>query len=235
MSRARLLALVVAAAVLITGPWWGARALRPLRFFGVRRVEVVGARYLAPEAIAGALGLGERASIFEDLRLLERRVRALSGGGIAGVHVARRLPGTLRVEVREELPVALAEGPAGLVTVGGDGHPLPYDVTATPVDAPLLARIDGPVVRVLATIQATDLGLYAEISAARSRGGEVVLELNEGRVLLAPPMDAGVVRSVSAVRRDLAARSLPWLELDARYRGWVIVRRRAGQVGGGAA
>ncbi len=105
----------------------------------------------------------------------------------------------------------------------------------TPVDAPLLARIDGPVVRVLATIQATDLGLYAEISAARSRGGEVVLELNEGRVLLAPPMDAGVVRSVSAVRRDLAARSLPWLELDARYRGWVIVRRRAGQAGDGAA
>lgn len=233
MSRARGVALVVAAAVLITAPWWGPRALRPLRFFGVRRVEVVGARYLAPEAIAGALGLGERAGIFEDLRLLERRVGAL--GGIAGVQVARRLPGTLRVEVREALPVALAQGPAGLVAVGGDGHPLPYDVTATPVDAPLLARIDGPVVRVLATIQATDLGLYAEISAARSRGGEVVLELNEGRVLLAPPMEGSVVRSVSAVRRDLAVRSLPWLELDARYRGWVIVRRRAGQVGGGAA
>lgn len=231
MSRLRVVALVAAAAVLITAPWWGPRALRPLRFFDVRRFEVVGARYLAPEAIVGALGLGERASIFEDLRLLERRVSAL--GGIAGVHVARRLPGTLRVEVREEEPVALAEGPAGLVAVGGNGHPLPYDVTATPVDAPLLARIDAPLVRVLATIQATDLGLYAEISAARSRAGEVVLELSEGWVLLAPPTDAGVVRSVSAVRRDLAARSLPWLELDARYRGWVIVRRRAGQVGGG--
>jgi hypothetical protein len=223
----------VLAAVLVASPWWGPRALRPLRFFGARRFEVVGARYLAPETVARALGLGERASIFEDLGLLERRVAAL--GGIESVHVARRLPGTLRVEIREVEPVALAEGPDGLVAVGSDGHPLPYDVTAVPVDAPLVARLDGPVVQALVTIQATDLGLYAEIAAARSRGGEVVLELTEGRVLLAPPVDAGVVRSVSAVQRDLAARSLMWRELDARYRGWVIVRRRVGQAGGGAA
>jgi len=222
--------VAVVVAALALSPWWVAPVLRPLRFFDVRRVEVVGSRYLAPEVVARALGLAERASVFEDLGVLESRVREL--GGIAEVHLARRLPGTLVVRIRELEPVALAEGPDGLVAVGPDARPLPYDVAAAPVDAPVLARVDRSVLRVLETIQATDLGLYAEISSARSRGGDVVLELDGGRVLLAPPVDAGVVLSVSAVRRDLAARSLAWRELDARYRGWVVVRRAAGRAAG---
>ncbi len=38
------------------------------------------------------------------------------------------------------------------------------------------------------------------------------------------PVDAGVVRAVAAVERDLAARSQRWTELDGRYAGWVVVR-----------
>jgi hypothetical protein len=33
-----------------------------------------------------------------------------------------------------------------------------------------------------------------------------------------------VVRSVSAVRRDLDGRGQAWGELDGRFRGWVVVR-----------
>lgn len=217
--------------VLAASPWWGPTVLRQFRFFAVRRVEVSGVRYLAPEAVVRAMGLGERASVFEDLDALGHRVRSL--GGVDEVRVSRRLPGTLRVEVREQAPVGLVAGPDGLVAVGRGGRPLPYDVAAVPVDAPVMARVEEPVLEVLATVQGADPGLYAEISAARSLGGAVVLELNEGRVLLAPPVDGGVVRSVSAVWRDLGARSIPWRELDARYRGWVVVRPRSRQGGSG--
>ena len=48
-----------------------------------------------------------------------------------------------------------------------------------------------------------------------------------GRVRLGLPVDPEVVRSVSAVRRDLAASGRQWRELDGRYRGWIVVRRAA--------
>ncbi|MBI4541647.1 MAG: FtsQ-type POTRA domain-containing protein [Gemmatimonadetes bacterium] len=217
--------MAAAALVLVatTAPWWGPAVLEPLSFFAVRRVEVVGARYLPAEAIVAALGLGDRASVWENPGRLERRLRAL--GGIDRARVVRRLPGTLRVTVREVEPVALAPGPDGLVAVAGDGRPLPYDPTTAPVDAPVLARAERPLLAVLATIQATDPGLFSEIAAARAAGGgEVVLELSDGRVRLGTTVDPEVVRSVSAARRDLVSRGRPWSELDARFRGWVIAR-----------
>ncbi len=216
----------VAAAVLaaVTSPWWGPAALRPLTFFGVRRVEVTGARYLAPEAVVRALELGPGASVFDDLDALAARVRDM--GGVAESRVRRRLPATLRVEIREVEPVAFAEGPGGLVPVSRDGRPLPFDATASPVDAPVVPRADRRLLEALATVQAADLTLYASVAAASAtRGGEVVLELNGGRVRLAMPVEPAVVRAVAAVRNDLVARRVAWRELDGRFRGWVVVRK----------
>ena len=234
MERWKRRLLWVTALLVAAVPWWGPVALRPLAFFAVRHVEVAGVRYLPVDTVVRAMGLGAGASVWEDRGTLERRL--LATPGIAEVHVERELPATLRVTVREVEPVALAEGPAGLVPLGADGRPLPYDPASAPVDAPVLERLDTVVLAALARIQATDPGLFAAVSAARTvRGGSVELDLREGVVRLGSPVELEVVRSVSAVRRDLESRSVPWRELDARFKGWVIVRPRAVAVPGGAA
>jgi len=235
-ARMRRVALAVLVFGACAAPWWGPAVMRPLSFFAVRRVEVVGARYLSPDAVVRALALGDPASVWDDRGVLERRLRAMPG--VAEARVERRLPGMLRVTVREVEPVALAEGPDGLVPVGGDGHPLPYDPASAPVDAPVLERVGPVVLAALVQIQLTDPGLFADVSAAReSRGGAVELELKDGIVRLGTPVEPEVVRSVSAVRRDLEVRSTLWRELDARFHGWVIVRPRAAATAtaGGAA
>ena len=227
MSRVKPVAIAVAVAAAIASPWWGPWALGHFRFFAVRSVEVNGARYHAPAAIAAALGLGPDASVWGNTAAMERRVAAVPG--VRSAEVRRRLPGTLVVTIGEVEPVALAEGPAGLVAVDADGQPLPYDPAVAPVDAPVVDRPDAQLASALATVRATDLGLFADIAAGRAAaaGGAVVLDLEEGRLRVGTPLDPAVVQAVAAVRRDLAARGQRWAELDGRFRGWVVVRRPA--------
>jgi hypothetical protein len=218
-------ALVAGAAAIVLSPLWGPPALRPFRFFAVRRVELVGVRYLSPELVTGALGLRKDASVWDRIGPPAGRVRVLPG--VAEAEVTRRLPATLRVEVREIEPVALASGPEGLVPVGPDARPLPYDPTRVAVDAPVVASAGRPLVAALAAVRAADPGFFGEVASARA-GPAGSLELDvEGRgcVRLALPVVAAVVQAVAAVERTLAARSEAWRELDGRYAGWVVVRR----------
>lgn len=223
--RVRRVVIVAAVPVVVGAYWWGPLALGQFGFFAVRRIEVVGARYLAPATVIGALGLKRGASVWTDLGALEQRVTSL--GGIASVSVSRHLPATLRVEVTEAEPVALAAGPSGLVPVGTDGRPLPYDPATAPVDAPVVERAAPPLIAALAEVESADPALFGDISAARTDGGAgggVVLELDNGRLLLGTPVDPAVLRAMSAVRRDLGSRGRSWEELDGRFRGWVVVR-----------
>lgn len=196
-------------------------------YFAVRQVEVVGARYLAPDDIAARLGLDASASVWAPLSGLEAALRDMPG--LSGVRVTRRLPGTIVVEVVEREPVALADGPAGLVAIAADGGALPYDASVGPVDAPLVERPDTALVRGLAVVQQTDPELFAAAIAARSDGG-LALELTEGRIRLGAPVSPEAVQAVAAVRRDLAARGAAWREVDGRFAGWVVVRPGAGGV-----
>jgi hypothetical protein len=223
VNRWRWLARSAVVLVVLSAYWWMPMALRPLSFFGVRRVEVRGARYLSPSVVVMAMGLRPEASVFDNLRDIERRLSAVRG--VASVTVARLLPATLRVEIMEVEPVALAEGPDGLVPVGRDGRPLPYDVVESPVDAPIVPGADKLLLEALQQVQVTDLGLYGDVAAARSSGGELVLDMTRGRVRLDVPVDPEVVRSVSAVRRTLDSLRVSWRELDGRFRGWVVVRK----------
>jgi cell division septal protein FtsQ len=211
--------------LVVSSPLWGRVALRPFDFFAVRRVELRGVRFLAPEAVTGALRLRREASVWDRLGPLASRVRSL--GGVAEVAVSRRLPGTLRVTVREVEPVALAAGDEGMIPVGVDGRPLPYDPARVTVDVPVIERPETALVAALAAVRAADPTLFAEIAAARrERSGSVELDLEgRGRIRLGMPVDPAVVRAVAAVERDLVARSQPWRELDGRFAGWVVVRR----------
>jgi cell division septal protein FtsQ len=219
-------ALVLAGAALAgAAPWWAPPLLRRSSFFAVRRVEVVGVRYLAPTQVVAAMGLRVHASVWSSLPALEQRLGGLPG--VATAKVSRRLPSTLRVAVTEVEPVALAVGPSGLVPVGRDGRPLPYDPATTPVDAPVVKRADARVLEALDVVRLSDPRLFAALTAARADGaggGEIVLELEQGRLRLGTPVDPAVVRAVAAVARDLAHLGRPWRELDGRFKGWVVVR-----------
>jgi cell division septal protein FtsQ len=222
--RRERVALAVGLAGLVTAPLWGPWSLSHFGFFAVQRVEVQGARYLAPAAVVAGLALMPGASVWANTKTMERRVGALAG--VRSASVSRHLPATLVVAVTEVEPVALADGPSGLVAVDDSGRPLPYDPATVPVDAPVVERADARLLAALATVRATDLGLFADITAARAAGGgAVVLELETGRLRIATPLDPAVVRSLSAVRRDLAARKQSWTELDGRFHNWIVVRR----------
>ena len=225
--RIKRVAVAVGLVLAVTAPWWGPVVLRRFSFFEVRRIEVVGARYLAPPVIVAALDLKPGASVWQDLGRLEQRVRSL--GGVASASVSRHLPATLEVEVTEVEPVALATGKSGggLVPVGADGRPLPYDPASAPVDAPVVESAESPLIAALAMVRTADPALFADVSAARGHGGPeggVVLELDSGRLLVGTPVSPAVVRAMTAVRRDLSSRGRSWQELDGRFRGWVVVR-----------
>jgi cell division septal protein FtsQ len=222
-----VLLAVGGAATLAT--WFGAPALLArVAYFQVRQVELVGLHNLPPDGVIAALRLPLAASVFIDTRLLADRVKGVAG--VADAEVVRRLPGALRVSVREVEPVALVPGPrGGLVAVDGDGRTLPFDPTRTGLDLPIAASADPGVAGVLALIQSVDPALFQTITAARALArGDVLLESGSRRVLVRRTAGPEVIRAVVTVAQDLAAKRRPYAELDARFAGQVIVRRGGG-------
>lgn len=199
--------------------------LRHLPVFRVRRVELVGVRYLAPERVLHALALAPDQNLFDPLGGAQERVRRLAG--VVSAEVTRRLPGTVRVEVVEQTPVAFVSGAHGMIALDCDAHPLPYDPTASGLDLPLVQRADTTLVRTLCIVRASDSALYDDVEIARhGRGGAVTLDLGRQRVLLRSLPTTDDIRAVGVVRRHLAATNTPAAELDARFAGWVVARRR---------
>ena len=234
--RRRALVGVTGSALLVLS-WLGAPlVLRRLAMFRVRQIELVGVRNLAPDAVIAALRLGPRASVFGDTRLLADRVRGLAG--VAEARVVRRSPTVLSVVLREVEPAALVAAPRGsgrgLVAVDAAGRPLPFDPARSGLDLPIVASGDSGVVAVLALIQSVDPALFQTITGARrfARGG-VLVEIGPHRVLLARDAGPEVIRAVVLVAQDLAAKGRAYVELDARFAGQVVVRRRATAGGGG--
>ncbi len=217
--------MVSAGAVLVIAGWIGGpRVLRRFEFFRVRQIELVGVRHLAPDAVIAALRLGGRASVWDDLAVLTVRVRRLHG--VKDARVVRRLPGALKVIVREVEPVALVPGPRGMTVVDADGQALSFDPTRSALDLPVAVGSDTVVIGLLARIQATDPELFRDVTAARRSRGDVVVELGARRLLLRGDAGPEVIQGVVLVARDLGARGRAYAELDARYAGQVVVRRR---------
>ena len=203
-------------------------ALRRLAFFRVRQVELVGIRYLDAERVLAALRMSPRASVFDDTEVLAERLRGLDG--VADASVVRRPPASLKVIVREVEPIALLANERGaLGVVDADAKALPFDLSN--LDLPVVRESDRAVVGVLARVQAFDPALFQAIDAARrmeSQPGrsDVLLELGNHRVLLSPNAGPEVLEAVMLVARDLAAKARAYTELDGRFAGQVVVRRR---------
>ena len=224
--RARNTVWVAAGALLV---WFGApRLLDELEFFRVRRIELLGVRHLAPDAVIAALRLGPDASVFQDAALLADRVKGI--GGVVDARVERHLPAALTVVVREAEPVAFVPGSrgggGGLAVLDGAGRALPFDPARSALDLPLAPHADAGVAAVLALVRSVDPALFREIATARATArGDVVLELESRRVLLRRDAGPEDIRAVVLVAQDLAARRRPYAELDARYADQVVVRR----------
>src|SRR6266705_2184046 len=136
--------------------------------------------------------------------------------------------GATTVAVRER--AALVAG-RGLVVVDAAGRPLPFDPARAAggggLDLPIATTADSGVVGVLALIRSVDAALFQAISGARGYArGDVLVEIGARRVLLGRDAGPEVIRGVVQVAQDLAAKGRAYRELDARFAGQVVVRRK---------
>jgi hypothetical protein len=217
----RAVVVVVAViAIALTAP----RVGRHLAFFRVRQVEVIGARYLDETDVVRRLGLRPDASTLDRLDAVRKAAAAVPG--VVSAVVERRLPGTLRVTLREATPVALVALTDRLALADSLGRVLPFDPVRAPTSLPIAGR-DSVTSGLLCRIMRTDPLLYATIVSARLDRGDVVLDIGEHRIRLRPEADAAVFGAVNAVLRYLDTNPIPWLEMDARYRSRVFVQKGA--------
>src|SRR6185503_12362427 len=66
-TRLRRGGVALAALVVLASPWWARLIAAQLSFFRVRRVEIVGVKYLAPSDILGRLRVDTTRSVWDDL------------------------------------------------------------------------------------------------------------------------------------------------------------------------
>jgi len=225
-----LIALIMAAA-------WGVRAgARQMAFFRVRSVEVRGVRYLQPAEIISRLKVDTLASLWDDLTPYRNRLRGHPQ--VSDVSVSRKMPGTLVVTIKENLPVALIQTPAGLLPYDSTGKQLPIDPARTNLDLPIVATDDPVLLKLVGAIRAAEPRVYARIEEAKRTGREEILltlsrgvgsadTILRGRALLVRvPIGLSVERlaDIFPVESDLARRQIHVGELDLRYHDQVIAR-----------
>lgn len=208
--------------VLIMGVIVVPRVARHLTFFRLRQVEVVGARYLDPDDLVRRLGLRRGGSTLDPLAPVARAAAAIHG--VMSVQVERRLPGTIRVIVREARPVALAAATDRLVLIDSTGRMLPYDPARAPASLPISER-DSTTASLLQRLAVADPVWYDSVEFAHRDRGDVVLDAGVHRVRLRPDAGADVLRAVLAVRTYLTEAGIAWRELDGRFRDRVFVRK----------
>ncbi len=226
-------AIAGAISLLIVGsaPFWGPMILSRMNFFRVRRVEIVGARYLAPSDILTRLNVDTLASVWDPTAPLVSKVEGYPGVARANIH--RKLPGTLVVEIVERVPVALVSAPGGFRAYDERGSVLSIDPTRVTVDAPVLMERDVPLLKLLGAMRAGMPSMYARVSAARRPGhGEIVFDLKAPgngatqteTVRAMDDLSLQRLADVAPVEQDLARKQLRASEIDLRFRDQVIAR-----------
>lgn len=229
-------------AVLLALPWLAPAALRMVPWFSVERVEVSGNALLSPAEVVEAAGVQSSQNLWQhENTWLEPLAR---NPVVASAEISRRPLRTLRIEVSEKQPVALA-GAGVLRPATAAGEILPVSLARRALDLPLLpdvvqaaaGRVERPAARKLLAevgrLAELDPRLVARTSEARSGGaGEVHLDLIEPRVelVLLHGTSAPRLRQVAAVLAELsrnaaAAGEQPGsIVVDARFRGQIVSR-----------
>ncbi len=129
--------LVVASSALVA--WAARRYVMTSPRFAVTDIEVVGSERRTPDAVSAESGLTVGANVFA-LDLDTARARILADPWIAEATLARRLPGTILVQITERKPAAVvALGDTVLVTP--QGEPFKRVEPGDPVDLPLVTGL----------------------------------------------------------------------------------------------
>jgi cell division protein FtsQ len=230
-----LLALQVVAVVLLAavGAWTAWQRVFASDRLRVGRLEVRGSHFLSEGEVRELIGPAVGESILAlDIEALKTRLR--SSPWVADATVTRALPDTVRVEIRERVPLALAELDR-LYLMDEDGGLID-------IYGPRTGAFDLPIVRGL-------LGVEEESRRERARragalladlaelGGEIsevyVLPSGDlrtvlrgaGEVLLfgEPPYRQRLVTFLS-LRRELAERAPGAEHFDLRFRGRIFAK-----------
>lgn len=138
MSRRAMRRMYVIATVGViagTSPAWGPHLFRLLPGTAVQHVEVVGTRFVAPADVMSAAAISDDASVWDDFRHVQDRLRTHSLIEEARVH--RTGLHTLEIAVTEVEPVALIATPS-LRVADAEGQVLPLDPIAARLDLPVL-------------------------------------------------------------------------------------------------
>lgn len=235
----KILGALLLVAVIMAAGWGVQSAARQMAFFRVRRVEIRGARYLQPSEIIARMKIDTLASLWNDLEPYRQRVK--QHPQVSDASISRRLPGTLVVTIRENLPVALIQTRTGLLAYDSLGTQLPIDPSRTNLDLPIVASRDPVLLKLVGSIRATVPKVFARIEEVRRTGrDEILLTLSRdtseipGGAVASPsaalrvrvPVGLSVERlaDIFPVETDLARRQAHVDELDLRYRDQVIAR-----------
>lgn len=214
-------------------------ALRRVDAFRVRRVEVLGTRYLPPHEALAASGITEASSVFDDPEPWLAGLRAHPM--VAEATVERELPGTIVLTIVEVEPVALARTPE-LRPVDARGRVLPIDPTQVEIDLPVVGvaskvDVDGrlsdsvavALVEALDRIRRRAPDLAARVSgidAAEGGAYRVTLLSPTGlEVLLPADFDGLRLEHLRLTLADLGARRemARVRRVDVRFRDQVVV------------
>jgi cell division protein FtsQ len=239
MSARRWIVFSTVAALLTSAAATAPELLRRLDSFGVERVEIRGTRYMAPYDALLQSGITKRSNVFDDFE--PWRNRLLKHPMILDATIDRHLPGTVRVDITETEPVALARTPE-LRPVDARARALPIDPTTADLDVPLLSveshpnagglfadAATGQVIAVLATLKQQDARLYSWVSEAgplRDHGVRLELRTPLGaEALVASNTRALRLHELQLTLGDLAARGeLSKLKrIDARFHDQIVV------------
>ena len=222
-GRVRLALAGVAVILLLGAPFWGPLVLRQLSFFRVRKVEIIGARYVPVSDIMDRLHVDTTASVWDPTGPLVSRL--VSHPQLHSVAVRRKLPGTLVVEVQENPPIALVATGDGLRAYDARGTLLPIDLARTPIDAPILPRRDVELLHLLNVLRNEAPALYDRLSEIRiTAPDEVVFQMGGTPVRAMRDVSPARLAEITPVEDDLARRGLHAAEIDLRYRDQVIAR-----------
>jgi cell division protein FtsQ len=219
----RLWLIGIAAVLVLGAPLWGPLLLRRLAFFRVHRVEIVGARYVAPSDILSRLHVDTLASVWDPTGPLAARVARHPEIQHADVH--RKLPGTLVIEIVERVPIALVQAPGGFRVYDARGVALPIDPARVLVDVPVLIERDTAILRLLGAMRAARPEMYDRVSAARRTGrDELILEFKTEPVRVMQDVTLERLADIELVEADLSRKQMRVAEIDLRYRDQVIAR-----------
>lgn len=215
--------------------WAGYSRVMASERLKVGRVEIRGSRFLAEQEVRDLLGSAVGDNILGlDIEALKSRLR--SSPWVADAAIARALPDTLRVEIKERAPLALAEADQ-LQLMDEDGTLIePYGPRTSAFDLPIVRGLKGAspdVVRDRAQRAGgllRDLGeLSAEVSEVEVQDESdlrVVLR-GAGEVLrMGGPPYRKKLQTYLELRPDLERRCPAAEYFDLRFKDRIFVREQ---------